>query len=38
MKQIKSWKSIALAALLSLLITLQPAVTYASEVCSHCGG
>ena len=40
MKQFKHWKSILLAALLPLLVALQPAITYACSagVGGHCGG
>lgn len=38
MKQFKNWKSLVFAGILPLLIALQPAVTYACDVGSHCGG
>ncbi len=37
MKQFKSWKTAALAALLPLLIALQPAITYACGAGGHTG-
>ena len=38
MKRIKSLKSIVFVTLVPLLIALQPAITYACEANSHCGG
>ena len=39
MKRIKNWKTIAFAAVVPLLIALQPAITYACDTAtSHCGG
>ena len=42
MKSLKSWKSIAVTVVLplviTLIVTLQPAVTFACSTVSHCGG
>ena len=37
MKQIKSWKTLAIAAIFSLLVAAQPVVTYAGGCGSHTG-
>jgi hypothetical protein len=37
MKRINNWKTIVFAVIVPLLITLQPAITYACSG-SHCGG
>jgi hypothetical protein len=38
MKRINNWKTIAFVSIVPLLIALQPAITYACEAGSHCGG
>lgn len=39
MKRINNWKTIVLAAVVPLLITWQPVITYAcSGTSGHCGG
>lgn len=38
MKRINNWKPIVFASIASLLIALQPAVTFACNASSHCGG
>lgn len=37
MKRFANWKTLAIAALFTLLFALQPAITYACAG-SHCGG
>jgi len=37
MKRIRNWKTIVFAAIVPLLIALQPAITFACDAGSHTG-
>ena len=38
MKRLQNWKSIAVATILTLLVSMQPAISYACTTTTHCGG